>query len=139
MENIIEKNMIKVCCAVIENEGEILAAQRSENMKLPLKWEFPGGKMEEDETAEQCIVREIREELGVVITVICNLPETVYSYKNNVIKLIPFVCRIIEGTVENKEHKSILWNKAENFENLDWAEADIFIYNEYMRHKNELC
>ncbi len=53
--------MLQVTCAIIEKNGKILCAQRSEKMNLPLKWEFPGGKIEENESLEACLKREIRE------------------------------------------------------------------------------
>lgn len=63
--------MIDVACAIIiDDEGKVLAAQRSESMSLPLKWEFPGGKLSKNETAEDCIVREIQEELNISVTII---------------------------------------------------------------------
>ncbi len=57
--------MLQVTCAIIEKNGKILCAQRSEKMNLPLKWEFPGGKIEENESLEACLKREIREELEI--------------------------------------------------------------------------
>ena len=61
---------IQVACAIIENNGMILATQRSATMSLPLKWEFPGGKLEAGETAEACLVRELKEELDILIRMI---------------------------------------------------------------------
>jgi 8-oxo-dGTP diphosphatase len=62
-------NRIKVTCAIIEKESDVLVVQRSEKMSLPLKWEFPGGKIENGESEEGCIVREIKEELNLDIDV----------------------------------------------------------------------
>lgn len=61
--------MLNVTCAIIEHNNKILICQRSERMKLPLKWEFPGGKVETGEGKEACLKREIREELGLDIKV----------------------------------------------------------------------
>ncbi|WP_251795780.1 MULTISPECIES: NUDIX domain-containing protein [unclassified Arenibacter] len=60
-------NKIIVTCAIIESENQVLVVQRSENMKLPLKWEFPGGKIEKGESEQDCLIREIREELNIEI------------------------------------------------------------------------
>lgn len=60
-------NPIQVTCAIIQSDGKILAVQRSEAMSLPLKWEFPGGKIDLGETAEKCLLREIKEELNIDI------------------------------------------------------------------------
>ena len=61
--------MIEVTCSIIEHNNKILVTQRSEKMALPLKWEFPGGKIEKDETAEACLIREILEELHINIKI----------------------------------------------------------------------
>jgi 8-oxo-dGTP diphosphatase len=60
---------IRVTCAIIEFAGKVLVVQRSKKMNLPLKWEFPGGKIEEGELEEECIVREIKEELNLDIEI----------------------------------------------------------------------
>ena len=59
------KPHVHVACAIIEHDGLVLAAQRSEGMNLPLKWEFPGGKLEAGETPGECVIRELHEELAV--------------------------------------------------------------------------
>ncbi len=59
--------MLNVTCAIILFQNKILVTQRSESMKLPLKWEFPGGKLEPGESEEACIIREIKEELNLNI------------------------------------------------------------------------
>jgi 8-oxo-dGTP diphosphatase len=125
--------IIKVTCAIIESNDQILVAQRSENMSLPLKWEFPGGKLEQDEDPEKCIVREIQEELGVNIKVKQRLKENVHKYGDKSIMLIPFVCEIIGGNITRYEHEKVIWSKPEDLLALDWAEADVPIYNEYLR------
>ena len=60
---------LRVACAIIERDGRVLAAQRSAAMTLPLKWEFPGGKIEAGESPEECLIRELMEELGVTVLV----------------------------------------------------------------------
>lgn len=128
--------MIKVTCAIIEEENtaRVLCAQRSEQMKLPLKWEFPGGKVEQGESLEACLIREIQEELGVKVEVVEKLPSNRHAYQGNKqIELFPFRCRIIGGQIQLKEHKQILWLKKEALFELDWAEADIPIVSNYMQ------
>ncbi|SKA88824.1 8-oxo-dGTP diphosphatase [Caloramator quimbayensis] len=127
-----EQKIIKVACAIIENEGKILAAQRSERMILPLKWEFPGGKVNEGEEAEECIVREIKEELDINIGIKKKLNSYIHDYDNISIELIPFVCYIISGQIKLKEHKDIIWDYAKNLLNIDWAAADVNALNEYI-------
>lgn len=128
------KKIIKVTCAIIEDAGKILVAQRSENMNLALKWEFPGGKIEEGELPEDCIKREIKEELDINISVGERLKSTVHSYGDKTIELIPFICKLEGGKLCPREHKSIIWEEPGKLKNLDWAEADIPIYKEYINY-----
>ena len=85
---------IDVACAIIEKDGRVLAAQRSETMSLPLKWEFPGGKIEPGESAAACLVREIAEELAVGIVIGAALPPSNWRYPDFAITLHPFVCAL---------------------------------------------
>lgn len=127
-------DILQVCCAIIENDGKILVAQRSEKMNLALKWEFPGGKVEKLETAENCIIREIKEELEIDIKVKKELKKNIHNYGSRTIELIPFICIIKSGNIKALEHKEIIWDYAEKLHNLDWADADIPIYYEYLRY-----
>jgi len=125
--------MIVVTCAIIENDGRILVTQRSEKMDLPLKWEFPGGKIEEGETIEECLVREIFEELNIHITVGLPLQPNTHLYSNGKeIYLLPFVCEYLSGSILLTEHADFKWLKKEELSSLDWAEADIAIVQAYI-------
>ncbi|QEM13095.1 (deoxy)nucleoside triphosphate pyrophosphohydrolase [Mucilaginibacter rubeus] len=125
--------MIKVTCAIIVNaDGLVLAAQRNATMSLPLKWEFPGGKIEPGETAEACLIREIKEELHVDIEIVAPLPANTHQYPNVTIQLIPFVCRITSGEIILKEHLDFKWVAKDELLALDWAEADVAIVKYYM-------
>jgi 8-oxo-dGTP diphosphatase len=127
--------MIIVTCAIIIKNNKILVTQRSETMLLPLKWEFPGGKVEEGEPHEDSLIREIKEELGLDIQIMKDLPSNTHQYAANlVVKLIPFICQIVGGTLELAEHKQALWLKKDQLRNLDWAEADIPIVEDYIKN-----
>jgi 8-oxo-dGTP diphosphatase len=129
--------MIDVCCALIVDEsGRVLVAQRSERMKLPLKWEFPGGKLEEAETAECCIVREIEEELGIAIQILNRLTSNEHHYDDFSIRLIPFVCKTRSNTVSLKEHVDCRWMEPEELLTLDWAEADVPVVHAFLEFKS---
>ena len=65
---------LQVSCAIIERDGLVLAARRSATMSLPLKWEFPGGKIDPGESAEECLLRELREELRILVRLEQKLP-----------------------------------------------------------------
>lgn len=119
------KPTVEVACAIIIEGQKILVTQRSEEMPHPLKWEFPGGKLKIGETPENCIIREIKEELGVEIFVKQLLPAVKHSYIQNIVKLFPFVCRIERGDITLSEHRSYRWVHRSELEDLDWLEADV--------------
>lgn len=124
--------MIQVVCAVIKDEDKVLICQRSAIMKLPLKWEFPGGKIEDNETREESLIREINEELGLIIKINQALSPVKYHYPDFSIELIPFISEIIEGELKPTEHDEVKWESINNLLNYDWAEADIPIVEEVM-------
>ena len=125
--------MINVTCAIIIIDNKILVTQRSEKMKLPLKWEFPGGKLEKDESETDCIIREIREEINIEIEVLKKLSNSIFDYGTFKINLIPFLVKYITGEIILTEHKDFkILNKSELL-NLDWAEADLPIVEELLK------
>ncbi|WP_194766969.1 (deoxy)nucleoside triphosphate pyrophosphohydrolase [Tamlana sp. I1] len=123
---------IPVTCAIVHFEDKILAVQRSKAMKLPLKWEFAGGKIETGETEIDCIHREIFEELNIHIEVQQRLTPVIHEYPDFKIKLIPFIAKFISGELQLKEHADFILANKEELPNLDWAEADLPILKEYL-------
>lgn len=116
---------INVVGAAIKDGDKFLAAQRSEKMNNPLKWEFAGGKTEPGETYEQALKRELWEELGIRVNV-GDFLAVGYSETETVkITLYVYEARIIEGEPTAKEHKQITWINIRDLKTLDWAEADI--------------
>lgn len=125
--------MIEVCCAIIVNEeGQVLVTQRSAMMSMPLKMEFPGGKIEPGETAEDGLIREIQEELDITIEIISQQPGSAHHYPEFSILLLPFVCRIVAGTIRLREHAAYAWMAPSDLLNCDWAEADVAIVQQYL-------
>lgn len=124
--------MLRVTCAIIEMNEKVLVVQRSATMDLPLKWEFPGGKIEKGEREEECIVREIREELNLEIDILKKLPSILFDYSEKTIELIPFVVKRVNGKVNLNEHADFKLLAKDELLNLDWAEADIPIVKNYM-------
>lgn len=122
---------IHVTCAVIEKDGKVLSTQRSEAMSLPLKWEFPGGKIDDEERAEDCLKREIQEELGITVAISQPLAPTIHQYPTFIITLYPFVCKIIAGEIELHEHKDLTWLPPDKLHELDWADADVPVTSIY--------
>jgi len=125
--------MLLVACAIILNsQNKVIVCQRSTSMHLPLKWEFPGGKVELNEKPEECLIREIKEELDIEISVIRQLSINDHHYLDKSIRLIPFICRYLSGEIKLKEHADFKYLDKENLLDLDWAEADIPILKEYL-------
>lgn len=124
--------LIQVTCAIIRFDERILAVQRSESMSLPLKWEFPGGKIEPNESQEECIKREIREEISIEIDIVQRLNPTTHNYPTFSIDLIPFLANHTLGEIALKEHKRYLLLNKEELSQLDWADADLPIMQEIL-------
>jgi 8-oxo-dGTP diphosphatase len=116
---------MEVTCAIILQDQRVLATRRSAAMPHPLKWEFPGGKVTGGETPEQCIRREIREELGVKVAVERRLPSICHRYETHLVSLIPFICHIREGTVALSEHGEYRWVPCGELDEIDWLDADV--------------
>lgn len=117
--------MIKVTCALIIQQNKILIAQRGGDSSHPFCWEFPGGKIKPGETARQCIVREIGEELNVSIEILEeNLVAVHFDYGVKKIELIPFICKISSGEIELREHRSTEWVFLKNLNDFNLAGAD---------------
>lgn len=125
--------MINVTCAVIRNEeDEILIVQRGEATDHPFKWEFPGGKLAPEETEEDCIIREIDEELSIEVVICGQLPEVEYDYGHKQIKLIPFICDTLDELPFLSEHSAFRWVTANDLLTVDFSEADVFVVNSYL-------
>jgi 8-oxo-dGTP diphosphatase len=134
---VIEKKSVLVACAIVEEPGgKVLVTQRSQTMTLPLKWEFPGGKVEQGESREEAITREIREELHVEILITGQLPDFTHQYPTFSITLIPFVCRIDTGEIKLTEHHTFRWVNPNDLLDLDWAAADIPVAQYYLTTLN---
>jgi 8-oxo-dGTP diphosphatase len=125
--------MIDVACAIILKEDKILVTQRSEKMSLPLKWEFPGGKIEHGEKADDCILREIKEELNIEIEIIEKLETKIFDYGNFSIKLVPFISNYVCGDLLLTEHKDSRWLSRTDLALLDWASADIPVLDTFLK------
>jgi 8-oxo-dGTP diphosphatase len=132
-----EIKIIPVVCAIIEQDELVLCALRSQQMSLPGKWEFPGGKLELNELPEDALIREIKEELNVSIEIVESLPISDYSYvSEKVIRLIPFRCVIQNNEIPvAAEHAELRWVKKEDLLKLNWAEADVPIVLNYIHTK----
>lgn len=102
-------------------------------MNLPLKWEFPGGKIEPGEGREECLRRELVEEMGVQIEVGRALTPATHDYPTFTVTLYPYVCSIVSGEITLHEHSAISWLPAPQMHELDWADADLPVIAEYQQ------
>jgi 8-oxo-dGTP diphosphatase len=127
----------QVACAIIEYNGKILAVQRGERMSLPLKWEFPGGKIHKGESPEMCVVREVSEELNIRVDVVRPLSLVSHDYPDFSVTLHPFICVIVSGDIILRDHKAMLWLAPRELPILDWADADFPIIRAYLDERSK--
>lgn len=119
---------IKVVAAIIQKENKILATKRGYGEFINM-WEFPGGKIELGETKEQALVREIKEELNIEISVDKFAIDIEYQYPNFYLFMSCFMCSIKEGSIELLEHNDGKWITKEELNTLNWLPADIDAVN----------
>lgn len=119
---------IKVVAAIIQKENKILATKRGYGEFINM-WEFPGGKIESGETKEQALVREIKEELNIEISVDKFAIDIEYQYPNFYLFMSCFMCSIKEGSIELLEHNDGKWITKEELNTLNWLLADIDAVN----------
>ncbi|GKU25365.1 (deoxy)nucleoside triphosphate pyrophosphohydrolase [Clostridium folliculivorans] len=117
--------MKEVTAAIIIKNQMILIAQRGKDEKEEGMWEFPGGKIEIGETEEQCLKREIKEELDIEIEVGDFLGESIYDYSHGQIKLLAYFAQVIRGEIKLTVHSAIRWVAIEEIDEFNFAPADI--------------
>ena len=115
---------------IIRFDQAILLAQRPTGKPYAGFWEFPGGKVELDESPAACLIREIWEELSIGIQICRPLTPVLHAYPAKSIQLIPFLATWESGTLQLTEHAQIQWLAQKDLLSLDWAPADIPILHE---------
>ena len=116
--------VVKVVAAVIAEEGRIFATQRGYG-EFKDGWEFPGGKIEEGETPQQALVREIQEELDTEVEVGDLLGTVEYDYPTFHLSMLCFLCKIKSGSLNLKEHEAARWLAEDELDSVEWLPADI--------------
>ena len=116
---------IHVVGAVITRDGLVMCAQRGHEGNLPGLWEFPGGKIEQGESKQAALVREIAEELGCTVEVGDEVTTTTHEYEFGEVTLTTFYCSLVTGTPTLTEHAAIMWLRPDELHTIAWAPADI--------------
>jgi 8-oxo-dGTP diphosphatase len=138
--------MITVTAAIIEKDGLILAARRKPGRHLAGYWEFPGGKLEPEETEKECLARELREEFDILCTVEDFFAESIYEYETTpckeedclrpgkpaitpqttkIIRLLSYRVRHLSGVFQCRDHDLIVWLPVHELQSLKWSPADV--------------
>lgn len=116
--------IVKVVAAIIIENEKVFATQRGYG-EFKDGWEFPGGKIESGETAQDAIVREIKEELDTVVEVVELLDTVEYDYPQFHLSMDCFICKIKSGNLVLKEHEAAKWLTKETLESVEWLPADL--------------
>jgi 8-oxo-dGTP diphosphatase len=117
--------MKRVVAAVIVQNGKLLVCQRTRHQTMPLKWEFPGGKIEEGEQPRDALRRELEEELGIHAKVGDEIVRVQHTYPNGVmVELRFFVVREFSGAIENRIFRDVQWSAPKDLATYDFLEAD---------------
>ncbi len=118
--------LLVAACALVDIDGRVLIAKRPQGKHLAGMWEFPGGKVEENETPEACLIRELGEELGIVVTQACLAPFvfTSHGYDSFHLLMPLYLCRRWEGFATAREHETLAWVRPDALADYPMPPAD---------------
>jgi 8-oxo-dGTP diphosphatase len=118
--------VLVAACALIDADHRVLLAKRPEGKAMAGLWEFPGGKVEPNETPEACLIRELKEELGLDVVQNCLAPLTFASHTYERFHLLMplYACRVWDGIASPKEGQALKWARPADMANLPMPEAD---------------
>ena len=119
--------MKSVAIAIIMRENRVFVARRANIEKLLGYWEFPGGKVEEGETLQQCLDRELNEELGIITKSGEVITKTIFEYEHGAFEIVALKCEIISGDIELRVHDKIEWVEVDRLLELNLLPADVEI------------
>jgi 8-oxo-dGTP diphosphatase len=128
------KLVLVAACALVDADGRVLIAQRPTGKAMAGLWEFPGGKVEAGERPEQTLIRELREELSIVISEACLAPLTFasHSYPDFHLLMPLYVCRRWEGMVTATEGQRLAWVKPNRLRDYEMPPADVPLVSHLM-------
>ena len=125
--------MITVTAGIIEKNKLVFAARNKPGKHLAGLWELPGGKLEPDETPEECLARELFEEFGIVVRIGDYFAESRYDYGDKSIKLLAYFVTHLHGEFVLRDHDQMIWLPAEELTSLEWAPADVPLIHAYQK------
>lgn len=126
--------MITVTAGLLVDEDQILIAKRSKNSRMGQKWEFPGGKVKQGESPEECLIRELKEELNIEVSIEDFLSENIHVYDWGTVRLLAYYVRWKEGEIEPRVHERVKWARIDNLHEYDFLSADIPLIKKLMSH-----
>jgi 8-oxo-dGTP diphosphatase len=128
------KTVLVAACALVDADGRVLLAQRPAGKPMAGLWEFPGGKIEAGERPEQTLIRELKEELGIVVKEDCLAPLTFasHAYPDFHLLMPLYVCRRWEGTVTATEGQQLAWVKPNRLRDYEMPPADVPLISHLM-------
>ncbi len=125
-------NTINVSAGIVMNEKKVLITRRAQTEQFAGGWEFPGGKVEEGETFEECLARELKEELGIDVSVGTFCASIVHDYETFKINLKAYYCQVTSGVISLSVHDKYAWVQIDKLLEVDLLPADIPIAKEIM-------
>jgi mutator protein MutT len=127
----VTKKIIDVTAAIIIKGGKVLAARRRPGKHLAGYWEFPGGKLERNETPEGCLERELTEEFSISSRVGAYIGESVYDYGEKIVRLLGYEVEHVAGDFKLVDHDELRWLEVDQLKEVKWAPADIPLVEQY--------
>jgi 8-oxo-dGTP diphosphatase len=128
--------MKRVVAALIMKDGKVLVCQRTRHQTMPLKWEFPGGKIEEGEQPRDALRRELDEELGIDAKIGEEVARIRHEYKSgNSVELRFYVVHQYKGEIENRIFKEVRWSPRGELPSYDFLEADLTLVQDLAKGK----
>jgi 8-oxo-dGTP diphosphatase len=124
---------IEVTAAIIIKNRKVFTARRKKGKHLAGFWEFPGGKLEENETPEECLARELQEEFNIITRVGAYVGESIYDYGNKLVRLMAYQVEHLEGEFKLIDHDEMRWLALNELDSVKWAPADIPLVEQYLK------
>jgi len=133
--NMKKQTPVKVVAAVIEKDGRVLLAKRRQGDRLAGKWEFPGGKIDPDETAEEALKRELHEELDIEVEVSDFICSSRFDYEHLSVELLAYKVLHISGDITPLVHDEVRWVLPDDLSSYDFPEANEEIVRYFIKMK----